>query len=159
MFPRLSNLVGGRDMGRAPCRGSGHMMTQPHFCPMQDLACSGVGMAILMGFTTTSTGERNNACNFCGTNHFIRDCEQVNDYVRAGKCKQNIEGKVVLPSGSFVPHSIQGALLRDRIEEWHRQNPNQLAAGTMMNEIISPNVEAAATTSTTTIFQLSDADR
>jgi hypothetical protein len=28
----------------------------------------------------------------------------------------------------MVPHSIPGAWMRDRIEEWHRQNPGQTAA-------------------------------
>ncbi|KAF9538176.1 hypothetical protein CPC08DRAFT_651529, partial [Agrocybe pediades] len=94
--------------------------------------------------STAATGDRNTSCNFCGGDHYIRDCGQVDDYIRAGKCKRNIEGKVVLPSGSFVPRSIAGTLLRERIEEWHCRNPNQLAAGTF-----SSNMTAGPTTTTT----------
>lgn len=35
----------------------------------------------------------------------------------------------MLPAGSFVPRSITGNCMRDRILEWHRQHPNQTAAG------------------------------
>ncbi|KZT27349.1 hypothetical protein NEOLEDRAFT_1176775, partial [Neolentinus lepideus HHB14362 ss-1] len=38
-------------------------------------------------------------------------------------------GKVVLPAGAMVPRYIIGATMRERIQEWHRQNPNQHAAG------------------------------
>lgn len=66
-------------------------------------------------------------CAFCGQAHFIRECDVVEEYIRAGKCKRNTEGKVVLPSNGFVPRSIQGNTLKDRIDEYHRQNPGQLA--------------------------------
>ena len=63
-------------------------------------------------------------CNFCrGTGHFIQECTAVEDSIRAGKCKRNPPGKLVLPSGAMVPFSTPGATLGDRIEEWHRQNP------------------------------------
>ncbi|KAF9040168.1 hypothetical protein BJ165DRAFT_1351674 [Panaeolus papilionaceus] len=88
-----------------------------------------------------SNGSRNppnsGRCNFCGRDHFIRACELVSDYIRAGKCKKNIEGKIVLPSGAFVPSDIPSGLLKDRIDEWHRRNPNQLAAAQMLQTIHS----------------------
>jgi hypothetical protein len=34
-----------------------------------------------------------------------------------------------LSSGAFVPRDIPGEYLRDRVDEWHRRNPNQLATG------------------------------
>jgi hypothetical protein len=74
-------------------------------------------------------GPSQSVCNFCGVpGHFIRECEIVEEFIRFGKCKRNPEGKVVLPSGAMVPRSITGTWLRDRVEEWHRQNPGQLAA-------------------------------
>jgi len=77
------------------------------------------------------------ACNFCGVpGHFIRECEVVTEYTRAGKCKRSPDGRVVLPSGAMVPRSISGAWLRDRVEEYHRQNPGQMAAQ-MLFEIAS----------------------
>ncbi|KDR81131.1 hypothetical protein GALMADRAFT_207976 [Galerina marginata CBS 339.88] len=74
-------------------------------------------------------------CNFCSGPHYIRDCKLVDEYQIAGKVKRNSEGKVVLPTGAFVPRDIPGQYLKDRIDEWHRRNPNQLAAG-MMSAIL-----------------------
>ncbi|KAF8161861.1 hypothetical protein BJ912DRAFT_935808 [Pholiota molesta] len=72
------------------------------------------------------------AATFCGGPHFIRDCEVVEDYVRA-----------VLPSGVFVPRNIPGLLLKDRIEEWHRRFPNQLANGIMTASTMMLNASHA----------------
>ena len=77
---------------------------------------------------------RDNRCNFCGGAHFIRNCELVEDYIHAGKVKRNVEGRVILPTGAYVPREISGANLKERIDEWHRKNPGQLATG-----IISSN--------------------
>ncbi|PPQ87096.1 hypothetical protein CVT25_001040, partial [Psilocybe cyanescens] len=109
-------------------------------------------------------GSRSTNCNFCGKDHWIRECELVNDYVRAGKCKRNIEGKVVLPSGSFVPRDIPGTLLHERIDEWHRRNPNQLAAGTLFHALIEPSATVSApepipSLPAQPVFQLSATDR
>ena len=50
-------------------------------------------------------------CNMCGGPHFIKDCKVINEYISAGKCKRNAEGKVVLDTNSFVPQSIGGEFL------------------------------------------------
>ncbi len=79
-------------------------------------------------------------CNFCGSlEHFIKNCEVVTEYIRLGKCKRNFEGKVVLPSGTYIPRDIPGKRFMDRIDEWHRRNPNQMAANTLFNAVIFPN--------------------
>ncbi|KZT21007.1 hypothetical protein NEOLEDRAFT_1182077 [Neolentinus lepideus HHB14362 ss-1] len=53
---------------------------------------------------------RTDTCHYCG--------------------KQNCSiRKVVLPAGAMVPRYIIGAMMRERIQEWHRQNLNQHAAG------------------------------
>ncbi len=76
-------------------------------------------------------------CNFCGSlEHFIKNCEIVLEYIRLGKCKRNFEGKVVLPSGAYIPRDIQGKKFMDRIDEYHRRNPNQMAANTLFNAVI-----------------------
>jgi hypothetical protein len=54
------------------------------------------------------SGPRTQKCNFDGCNRFIRDCPAVEEYIRQGRCQQNINGKVVLPSRAFVPHNISG---------------------------------------------------
>jgi hypothetical protein len=107
--------------------------------------------------------ERNTDCNFCGEGHFIRECPVVNDYVRAGKCKRNHEGKIVLPSGAFIPRDIPGTLLRERFDEWHHRNPNQLAAASLIHTIdrrlLYPPAPVASTISSSQAYQLSATDR
>ena len=88
-----------------------------------------------------TSGPSNSVCNFCGVpGHFIRECEIVEEFIRFGKCKRSPDGKVVLPSGAMVPRGIPGALMRDRVEEWHRLNPGQLAA--MLFEVTATQATA-----------------
>jgi hypothetical protein len=42
-----------------------------------------------------ASGSRNTDCNFCGSPHFIRECTIVVEYIVAGKCRRNFEGKVI----------------------------------------------------------------
>ena len=104
---------------------------------------------------------RQTDCNFCGGDHYIRDCELVADYARAGKCKRNNEGKVVLPTGAFMPRDIPGTLLRERFDEWHRRNPNQLAApsSTLLHTICDPPSSTSSYAHTHATYQLSATDR
>jgi hypothetical protein len=77
-------------------------------------------------------------CNFCGKpGHFMHDCEVVNKYARLGKCKCNHENWVVLPSGATVPRSVAGVWLCDRINKYHRLNPNQQGAVQMLCKVAS----------------------
>ena len=117
-------------------------------------------------------GERSNNCNFCGNaQHYMRDCDLVGKYIQDGKIKRNSDNKIILVSGAFIPRTIEGKWMKDRVDEWHRQNPNQLAMGLLssnatpsteqlMYEIHSPaissNPEPATSRST---FQLSANDR
>jgi len=87
--------------------------------------------------SSSSNFQRSMLCNMCGKEHFIQDCEVVTEYIRAGKCRHNTEGKVVLPSSSFIPKDIPGTLLHDRFDEWHHQNPNQLTSSTLFHSVVS----------------------
>ena len=105
---------------------------------------------------------RNTNCNFCGGPHYIRECEKVEEMIRAGKCKRNTEGKVVLPSGAYIPRDIPGTLMSERIEEWHRRNPNQIATVTLLNTIEHKSVLATSPLPaivTKPAFHLSTGDR
>ena len=108
--------------------------------------------------SSSSNFRRSTSCNMCRKEHFIRDCEVVTEYICAGKCRCNTEGKVVLPSGSFIPRDIPGTLLRDRFDEWHRRNPNQLASGTLFHSIISSDNSPHSLPSQP-LYQLSTTDR
>ena len=74
-------------------------------------------------------------CNYCGEEHFICDCPHVPHDIATGKCKRNQDGKVVLPSGAYVPRDITGKFLCNCINKWHRKNPNQLGAATLIHTI------------------------
>ena len=94
-----------------------------------------------MASATGMSAPTNSACNFCGVpGHFICECEIVAEYMHFGKCKRSHDGKVVLPLGAMVPKSIRGTWLRERIDEYHRQNPGQTASQ-MLLEVSS--IEAA----------------
>ena len=97
-----------------------------------------VNMQVNGGATSTArpppmhTNNHNNlsgqACNFCGQlGHFMSTCPLIIVYINAGKCRKNHEGKLVLPSGAWMPKSIIGRTFQERFDEYHRQNPNQLA--------------------------------
>ena len=95
--------------------------------------------------------------------HFIRECLKVEELIREGKCKCNTDGKVVLPSGTFVPREIPGTLLSERIEEWHRRNPNQLGAtSALLYSVEQPQLALTKSEPSTPplhSFQLSTSDR
>ncbi len=90
----------------------------------------------------------NPGCNYCGSlEHFIRDCQVVLEDIKQGKCQRNVEGRVTLPSGAFVPRDIPGRYFKDRIEEWHRRNPGQQAASQMLYHVLSNGISEIASTS------------
>ena len=103
--------------------------------------------------------QRNTDCNFCGGQHFIRECKVVDEYVLAGKCRRNFEGKVVLSTGAFVPREIPGTLLCERVDEWHHRNPNQLSVASLVHTISTEHIRANTQGTTPPAFQLSTADR
>jgi hypothetical protein len=72
-------------------------------------------------------------CIFCGNpGHFISDCLVCQYYIANGKCKKNTEGKVVLPSGQYCPHSMPGWFIKEQINDWHKRNlsPSKLDSKT-----------------------------
>ncbi|GLB43661.1 putative integrase core domain containing protein [Lyophyllum shimeji] len=71
-------------------------------------------------------------CAMCGqTGHLIGECPAVEQYTQEGKCRRNAEGRVVLPSGAFVPSTIRepGNIAAGRLSA----NTN---AGQMMLEVM-----------------------
>ncbi|KAF7372013.1 Transposon Tf2-12 polyprotein [Mycena venus] len=73
----------------------------------------------------SSTPYRPFVCVYCSdSKHLIKACPLVTSDIRAGLCQRNPRGRVVLPSGLYVPHSVPGPNLRNRIVTCLRQNPN-----------------------------------
>ncbi|KAG6859062.1 hypothetical protein C0995_011783, partial [Termitomyces sp. Mi166 len=47
------------------------------------------------------------------------------------KCRKNRDNKVVLPSGGYIPQYPEKLYYKDRLEEWHRLDPGNLATGNL----------------------------
>ncbi|KAH7903030.1 hypothetical protein BJ138DRAFT_1198530 [Hygrophoropsis aurantiaca] len=78
-------------------------------------------------------------CNFCGqAGHFMRECPVCAGMIAAGKCHRDQMGRIVLPSGAQVSRELAGNNFAERIEEYHRLNPNQHARGQLMFSIQNP---------------------
>ena len=61
---------------------------------------------------------RNFLCNFCGREgHFLGNCKIVEEYIQEGKCRKNSEGRIVLPTGAFLPKAIIGRFMKERFDE------------------------------------------
>ncbi|KAG6858269.1 hypothetical protein C0995_001272, partial [Termitomyces sp. Mi166 len=58
-------------------------------------------------------------------------CLELENYIRKGKCRKNRDNKVVLPSGGYIPQYPEKLYYKDRLEEWHRLNPGNLATGNL----------------------------
>ena len=77
---------------------------------------------------TYSRPGATSTCNFCGSaTHLIKRCPEAAAYIRIGKCRRNAEGRIVLPTGSYVARDVPGDFLKFRIDEWHRRHPGHLA--------------------------------
>lgn len=63
-------------------------------------------------------------CGFCSTQgHFLRECPVVTEFIRNGKCFRNVDNKIVLPNGQFIPRGTPGRNLMEKIESWNNHNP------------------------------------
>ncbi len=64
-------------------------------------------------------------CKFCGNiGHIIKACQEVDKYVCIGKCKQDIAGRIVLPSRADIPYVADCKTLRQCCDEYHQQKPS-----------------------------------
>ncbi|KAF8155288.1 hypothetical protein K438DRAFT_1777658 [Mycena galopus ATCC 62051] len=111
------------------------------------------------GNTGGEKRTRPDGCNYCSDSaHFINDCDCVLEDIKEGLVRRNSEGRVVLPSGAFVPKTITGKDLRARVKKWHKQNPGQVAAAQLFVGVTDEHISEPSTSVTRT-FTLSDADR
>lgn len=65
-------------------------------------------------------GQRPNGCVFCGGTHFIRECAEAQSYVEKGLAGRNERNQICLPNGYFVPGYVQGANLKERIDNYYK---------------------------------------
>ena len=86
---------------------------------------------------STQSTQSNANCNFCDElGHFNRECLVAVEYISAGKCRRDQEGRIVLSNGASIPHDILGKCLKDRIDEWHRR----IANGQLMYSVLSQDI-------------------
>ena len=60
--------------------------------------------------------------------------------MRKGKVRRNIDGKVVLSTGTFVLHDIVGRYLKDRVDELHKRNLGPLTVAQLMYMVLSNEI-------------------
>ncbi|RPD67520.1 hypothetical protein L227DRAFT_491842 [Lentinus tigrinus ALCF2SS1-6] len=79
-------------------------------------------MSASQSITQPAPGPR--TCFYCGDpTHTIRRCAQVEADIQDGLVTRNERLEVVLVNGSYVPSTIPGATLRERVQEYYRQHP------------------------------------
>ena len=80
-------------------------------------------------YVTSGTDAPNKAhCKFCNiTGHYIQDCEAIQEEIKAGKCKWDQDGRVILATGASILWNTLGFCICDKLDEWHQRNPKQLA--------------------------------
>ena len=65
-----------------------------------------------------------NRCNFCDLpDHFVRNCPDVQKYLALGKVVISADNRIMLPNGQYIPRSLPGNCMKDRVDHWITLNP------------------------------------
>ena len=99
-----------------------------------------------------ASAPRDHHCHFCGGEHWKSSCEVLKEYVHDGKCILRNDGHIALPGGRFIPGSVAGKTFRERLDEWHQQNPVSTSTTNVLLLDVSPNL-------TVGVLQLSSEER
>lgn len=60
------------------------------------------------------------SCHYCGKlGCRVRSCVAAREDLQAGRIQRNPAGQLVLPSGRYIPRSLPGSCMRERVAEWH----------------------------------------
>jgi hypothetical protein len=78
----------------------------------------------------TSTGPcPEQKCHFDGCPRMIRDCPGAADYINCGLCKQDpTNNRIVLPNNRWILRWTMGNNIKERLDDYYRQNPVPTAA-------------------------------
>ncbi|KAH9913803.1 uncharacterized protein BXZ73DRAFT_106823 [Epithele typhae] len=94
-------------------------------------------------------------CFYCDdAGHGIRTCPHVDADIAAGfMTRRAVDGKLVLPNGSFVPRTTPGNTMRERFQNYHQAYPDARStvvntAPQMLLDILHSAVAAVSTAST-----------
>ena len=64
-----------------------------------------------------------------------------------GKLKHDIDVKIILSTGAYLPRDVPCRFLKDRIDEWHRHNPGQLASACLSYSMMLSATQISQTAS------------
>jgi hypothetical protein len=88
-------------------------------------------------------GRDTRVCNFCREiGHFMLECPEVDKYLKEGKIRKMLEGRIQLSNGIYCSKSIPGLWLKECVDEWHCQNPNQLIKDVAAAAVVAGGVAA-----------------
>jgi hypothetical protein len=68
-------------------------------------------------------------CYYCGGDHFVPECDEAKEDVRAGLVKWNTEGKLRLSDGSYIPSFPNTTLIKERVERYYAKKQSQYYLG------------------------------
>ncbi|KAG6863215.1 hypothetical protein C0993_012442, partial [Termitomyces sp. T159_Od127] len=95
-------------------------------------------------FSTPRTPNATNSlCHFCGElGHTMSRgrCNTLEQYIRLGRVRRGTDGKVVLSTGANIPNYPELKSYQERVNEWHRRNPGNIATGTLSGNT-NPDVD------------------
>ncbi|KAG6866196.1 hypothetical protein C0993_007616 [Termitomyces sp. T159_Od127] len=84
--------------------------------------------------TPRTPNAANSLCNFCGKlGHTMSRgwCNTLEQYIRLGQVRRSTDDKVVLSTGTNIPNYSEVKSYQERVDEWHRHNPGNVATGTL----------------------------
>ena len=74
--------------------------------------------------------EVDGECFYCGGgDHHIPACKVMKDDIQSGYVKLNHDGKLRMNDGGYIPNSLDGAPIRERVGRHYRKKQNQFYCG------------------------------
>ncbi|KZS99435.1 uncharacterized protein LAESUDRAFT_667990 [Laetiporus sulphureus 93-53] len=84
-------------------------------------------------------------CHYCGeARAIIRTCKHVKEDRKSSKCICNAARKVVILNDMFIPHTISGITIHNRVYEWHRWNQTPVTASVSVVNLFKVSSEKAS---------------
>ena len=105
-------------------------MKMEDFTTLLDVMKQAVSKMGNQGNQSKPSPPRNLHCHFCGGGHFKNSCNVLKEYIHDGKCILCNDGHIALPGRHFIPGTITGKTFKDRLNKWHRQNPDPVPTTT-----------------------------
>ncbi|KAG6867301.1 hypothetical protein C0993_004812 [Termitomyces sp. T159_Od127] len=84
--------------------------------------------------TPRTSNTANSLCHFCGKlGHTMSRgwCNTLEQYICLGQVRRGTDGKVVLSTSTNIPNYLELKSYQERVDEWHRHNPGNIATGTL----------------------------